>query len=372
MAKSILRLGFDPGRSATKVIYQIDQCPVQLMLMEPEVIALPTDLVQEDETNRFNSATLLPEKRAWVQLRGDANCHLVGWLAREYQAFPRFDQLKYEEAVVKFLAVVGVITQRESLPDKFAVEAAVLLPYNEFKNHHRLKDQIERTLKNYQFRGQRLKASLDRFFCSPEGGGLAWELINAQGEEWFYQKTVCVLMLGHGNMSCLTFRHGNIDPSHSQTNRLGFVHLLDRVAIRSAGLDRDAIAETIFAIGGEADANHPLVRTLVRATHDENIEPEVLELCQAIQLARTEYWTLTKNWIDSILPSSLDALVIGGGNAQYLKAELSTYLSWADPMWSQPARTLHRCDSLMGDRLSDIWHLFTSCLMDTDMALAVV
>jgi hypothetical protein len=352
-----IRIGLDPGSSLTKVVYAIGDT-LQYFCMEPEVLALP---IAPDQ-GTFSLCTD-PEHQAWLRLPQDQHFYAVGQLAHQFKAIARLDQLKYEQALYKVLAAIGAIVQREQITTKFTVKLATVLPYVEYGNRDPFKQKVAVALQAFEFRGQKMKGMLSSFYCSPEGGGHAWNFLDQQGKSAFKKNPVVILMLGHRDISCLTFSQGNIDPNYSKTTALGFTELLKRIIHRTAGLD-ETIASTIFQIGTDYQPESRLVRSLVRSTQPENVTREAQEICDAIQVARLEYGTLVKNWLDMTLPSHLGTLIVGGGTGVYLKAELTQMLQWADPIWSE-AIAIESADQegkLLDPRLTDIIHLFNSCL----------
>ena len=360
-----IRIGLDPGSSLTKVVYALDDT-LQYFWMEPEVLALP---VRPTHLGTVDFCAD-PEHQAWLQLPQDENFYAVGQLAHQFKAIARLDKLKYEQALYKILAAIGAIVQREQVSGKFIVKLATVLPYGEYLNGQQLKQQLAAALKGFEFRGQRMKGTLDDFFCLPEGGGHAWRLIQQYSKSWFKKRVVVILMVGHRDISCLTFRHGTVDPSHSQTTALGFTELLQHIIHLTAGLD-ETIASTVFQIGQNYQPNNPLVRSLVRSTQPLNVEREAQEICEAIRVARLEYGSLVKNWLDKTLPRSLEAIIVGGGASFYLKDELTQILSWAVPIWSEPL-DLDAVDGkgqLLNHRMADIAHLFDSCFMQQPQAV---
>jgi len=112
-----------------------------------------------------------------------------------------------------------------------------------------------------------------------------------------------------------------------------------------------------------------LIRALVRSTQEANVEREIQEICYAIQVARQEYGSLLKNWLDMTLPSSLETLVIGGGAGFYLQDELTQFVSWAKPTWSEPLNIDADDGKLLSHRMADIVYLFESCLAQHPQAV---
>jgi hypothetical protein len=355
MNTPLVKIGFDPGSSLTKVIYTAQASSPKILVMEPHVFT--TSLIPETPIS-FGSVD--PLHHAWLKLHSqDENCYLVGSLAKNQLASLRLNQLKHEQALYKLLAIVGVIAQRENL-QRFGIEIAALLPYGEYENRKQLEKEMQTALRVFYFRGKRLNVSLKVFICAPEGGGLAWSLRNVKGEAWFNQKTIVVLMFGHRNTSCLTFRLGQLVPAFSSTTALGFFHLLQGVVRRTAGQHHETMATPIFLMGANPHPDHPLMRQLLLSSEPQNKIIEAKQLSDAIAVARTEHWKSLSHWISDALPAHLDALVISGGGAQYFRAELTQFLDWANPVWSELSSQVSQ-ENLLNYRMVDIWHLFLCC-----------
>jgi hypothetical protein len=367
MNAPILQVGFDPGSSLTKVVYRFRTPAPKILVMEPHVLSFLSHLVQ-DAPLAFG--TVDPIHQAWIKLKSDdESCYLVGELAKQKWNWNRLDRLKYEQALYKLLAVVGAIAQRENL-QRFGLEVVALLPYGEYENREQFKKQVQAALRQFYFRGQRLNVTLKLFICSPEGGGLAWSLMAQKGEAWFKSKVFSVLMFGHRNTSCLVFRKGQLVPEASSTSDLGFVRLLQGVVQRSAGQSLDALVTPVFAMGAKPTPDHLLMRQLLRSTVPANQTLEAKQLSEAISSARAEYWEALVQWLELVVPKSLNELIISGGAAQYFKAELNQQLSWANPVWSTLA-SQPVSEELLNCRMTDIWHLFLCGLPHTQVASEV-
>lgn len=326
-----LLIGCDSGASLTKALYLCQDKKIQLLTMEPEVITLPCSSVKSYREGRIGAVN--PEDDAWVQCsKKDSICHVVGFLARNFNAFSRLDLLKYEQALYKIMAVVGAIWEKSLFPKNFSVGITAMLPANEYVNREQLFEQLKKRLKNYYFRDRHLKADLVRFDCLPEGGGIALARMNALGFDWFTRKTLVVLMFGHRDTSCLVFQRGVM--KLGETALLGFYQLVDKVIGRTSGQSRNSLTKAIYEIGEDINAENEILRTLIKSEKASNVELEAKQLASAIKAARKEYWVLLQNWIDATLPEQLHELVITGGSAQYLRREIFDHLEWANPHWN--------------------------------------
>ncbi len=369
MSTPEVRIALDTGLSGTKVVYSIGKGRPKLMLMRPEVIQLPVESIQTQQASVGQIGFVDVEKDAWVSLKKSASSvYAIGSLAKQFRASTRLETLKYEEGVYKLLAVLGAIIQKEQLPNEVAIRLTVVLPYGEITNRRQFQENLQKSLKNFYFRGRQIKASLVAMMCSPEGGGAIWTQIESHGESWFReQEAVVVLMLGHRNTSSLVFSHGGVETRKSRTTDLGFVQLVDKVIERTSGQDRDGLSRSIFEIGGDISTKNAILRSLIKSREEKNIETEAKTLVEVIRVARKEYWLLLKDWLDSSIPNRVDQLIISGGAGHYLRSELADYLGWADPTWEIVDDGLELelnkfRDAAMQYRFADVWRLFKHTL----------
>jgi hypothetical protein len=155
-------------------VYQIvynswEQSQPKILLMEPQVIEVSQELIEAYEAQRLTSAD--PENEAWIDCEGEF--YAVGFLAqKQFYAHAGLNELKYERAVLKLMAAVGVIAEREGLPDSFSVALASLLPYKEWRDCEKFERSATNALSNFCFRGKAFSLPLQVFECKPEGAGL--------------------------------------------------------------------------------------------------------------------------------------------------------------------------------------------------------
>ncbi|MEP0913749.1 hypothetical protein NDI45_22805 [Leptolyngbya sp. GB1-A1] len=350
-----LQVGFDPGASLSKVVYSINGTPPKILMMEPDVLTLPTCSVNRLLLNAR------PEDQAWVKLSRDAETvQVCGFLAREYKAVERIELLKYEYAFYKFLAAVGAIAVREAV-DRVAVEVALLLPYGEIHSREWLEQKIAKSLKKYYFQDTLIRGQLTSYYCGSEGTGMLCHLIRKYGMDWIRQNRITVLIVGYRNISCLTLNRGVIEGQHSSTTDLGFVKLIDKVIALTPGQNRYALVEAVYSIGADVRTNHRELQFLIRSTQPENIHAEAKLLTEAIRIARHEYWQLVQDFLNTIVPDDLNHLIISGGTGVYLKTELDKLFEWAAPEWLESrVGELSKFDSCLQSRFADVMTLFES------------
>jgi hypothetical protein len=327
---SDLTLTFDPGSSLSKVIYNLADGRPRLLLMEPEVIELSLSSIDAHLRTRGSLGITRPEDDVWLQCVDSQQCQVVGYLARQFLAAVRMNEVKYERALYKVLAAVGAIVQHMDLPRKFSIAISALLPYGEYQNAQRFQQLLKQQLKNYSFRGERLQIKLAAFECRPEGGGLAMARVMQNGAEWFQQQTLAVLMFGHRNASLLLFERGKL--AIGNTTDLGFHQLVDKVLNRTSGQSADSLTSAIYSIGNQIAPDNPQLQHLVKTRSPTEQKLEREQIVTAILTAREEYWSRLQDWLDTILPNVTE-VIISGGAALYLHDELENYFNRTSTYW---------------------------------------
>ena len=96
---------------------------------------------------------------------------VVGYFASKFDPEDRLQEIKYENALYKTLAAVGVIAESSKLNSKkISLQLAILLPWNEYEDRKKFYNKLKEYLSNFVFRGQSYSVELDKFICRPEGG----------------------------------------------------------------------------------------------------------------------------------------------------------------------------------------------------------
>ena len=340
---SDLTLTFDPGSSLSKVIYHLTDGRPRLLLMEPEVIELSLSSIDAHLRTRGSLGITRPEDDVWLQCSDSQQCQVVGYLARQFLAAVRMNEVKYERALYKVLAAVGAIVQHMDLPRKFSIAISALLPYGEYQNAQRFQQLLKQQLKNYSFRGERLQVKLEAFECRPEGGGLAMARVMQNGAEWFQQQTLAVLMFGHRNTSLLLFERGKL--AIGNTTDLGFHQLVDKVLNRTSGQSADSLTSAIYSIGSQIAPDNPQLQHLVKTRSPTEQKLEREQIVTAILTAREEYWSRLQDWLDTMLPNVTE-VIISGGAALYLHDELESYFNRTPTYWGTDLQ--RRLQDLLG------------------------
>jgi hypothetical protein len=205
-----------------------------------------------------------------------------------------------------------------------------LLPYGEYQNRQAFGEQLGIALKDFRFRGQRLRVKLERFECLPEGAGLAMIRQRQNGKAWFNSQTIAVLMFGHRNTSLLLFERGKMTAGY--TKGLGFHQMVKRVVERTSGQDSAVLTSAIYAAGRDITVNNQAIRILVKSREARNIDYELQMIVKAITTAKAEYWSRLYDWLESTLPSVNEA-ILSGGAALYLEQELQECFAEVSTYW---------------------------------------
>ncbi len=358
-----LYLCVDPGGSQTKIIYQLHGQPKpQYLLMPPEVEQITAFSLNSYFDSLGWIGSPAPIQQIWLEV--DEDVFVVGAFAKKFDPEDRLGELKYENALYKVLAAVGLIREIHELSPrkKLTLQLAILLPWNEYNDRQRFSAKIDTMLSQFSFRGQTCKVKLEKFLCRPEGGGLAAIRILQQGINWLQQRKLGVLMLGHRNTTALYFEYGELKQGDSPL--IGFSKLLDDVIARTSGLNRESLARAIFqgiesaseqiyivkkeySSSNDAYTQHPnwsqldAIQALASAKNDHLWQQEVADLASAIDAATREYWSKLSKWLNRVLPSDLDEVVISGGTARFLEPELEAYFN-CEPQLEYPNGTSSR------------------------------
>ncbi|MEL6456401.1 MAG: ParM/StbA family protein, partial [Cyanobacteria bacterium J06623_5] len=210
-----LFLVVDTGGSQTKIIYQSsdDDAP-EFLLMPPEV-----ECISQQQFDRYQErigwlGSPSPLQQAWFTV--NEQLWVVGAFASEFDPEDRLHEKKYENALYKVMAAVGVIAQKLQISKRsLSIHLAMLLPWQEFNDRQAFETQLTSLLGEFVFRGQKLKVKMKTFLCRPEGGGLAATRMRQKGREWFQEQRLVVLLFGHRNTSALYFEQGQFKQGDS-------------------------------------------------------------------------------------------------------------------------------------------------------------
>ncbi len=308
-------VSIDLGSSLTKIIWGTPE-ETHFLTMEPEIIQCDNKHLATYRSKRISLKSNSADD-AWVNLKDNCSqSYVVGFLASVLLAEANLAAPKYESALYKVLAVLGIIA--EQTQGQFKINLTILLPYSEWNDQSKLKEDIGKTIKEFWFRGRRLRLRLTGCQCLPEGVGVTMSRYHGLSKD--IPSSVVTLVFGHRNTSLLEFQRGIF--RNANTTNLGFFRLVDQVIELSSGQERHGLHEAIFQLSYPVQINNPLLNHICKSTAPGNLEAEKNEIIAAINTAHDYYWTLISDWLDSKLPKKIHEIIIVGGAAQYLQHKL--------------------------------------------------
>ena len=330
----------DTGNSGTKIVYSFPETNKIHSLFMSSALAEVSIERMENQLKRSNWIGFSQlEEQAWIKNGNDLVA--VGGLAEKFSPADRRTEPKYENALYKVLAAIGVIVETHSLSKRkqFKVQLGLLLPWNEYRDQERLVEELKRLSSEYEFRGRKIKVKIQSCTCYPEGGGIAIARVREKGGNWFKKQRLGVLMLGDRNCTGLYFESGQIKSGASPLD--GFSFLLDRI-IEDAPclLDRERLSEAIFTGIAQAKKkpDYPSrpqwqdmesIQSLATA-RDKNLrKSEVQDIDRAITMGAREWNEKLKNLMGQIFPKPLTELNIGGGSLPFFAPFIEEYFNCA-------------------------------------------
>ena len=157
----------DPGGSQTKIIYQLpkDEKP-RYLLMPPEVEEIKEDNLKRYLAKESKMSNPSPLRQSYLKVKDQT--FVVGYFASKFDPEDRLQEIKYENALYKTLAAVGVIAEQNNLnPKKISLQLAVLLPWNEYEDRQKFNKKLQEYFSDFVFRGKSYSVELDKFICRP-------------------------------------------------------------------------------------------------------------------------------------------------------------------------------------------------------------
>lgn len=349
-----LEIALDFGGSRTKGVFTLKPFNLELITMEPEVVRVARPSIESYMDINVGGAS--PQDSAWVEYRDEI--HAVGFLAKKsFSGNPGLGELKFERALYKVLAVVGAIAQQRKLPQKFTLGLGVLLPWGEYSDRKRFEHLVAEALHDYRFRGQQLSVVLQRFNCNPEGGGLLY--LGRNSNFSLSNRNIAVVMIGYRNASALVVQRGNM--TSGNTSELGFIRLLEKVQQVTSGIGDAQLSAAIYNAGPRVAEK--ALKALPRSTGAELRNQEISTIAESIKQLRPGYWSAIESWLQNVIPSDTDEVIISGGTAGYLHRLLSQHfqqfeVNWCDHLEDRILTAFPgQADSLQY-RLTDVYGFF--------------
>ena len=326
-----LKISIDPGSSATKVAYQVDDNPIKCLAMSPFCAQVPIDYPESRWSHETENTNL---ECSWLKVSESA--FLFGLAAQKYYGSQvQNSERKFTKALYKVLAILAHVQIVEAV--ERPIELGILLPFDEYATKEQLKNELlkfDEDLINFCDYYQSLE--FKQILIRPEGAGLFLRGLPSRLK--VHQSRVAILVIGHRNVSWLVMKNGTPATAESTTNDLGFRWMLQEVKALSGFKDELVLADMIVRNQGI---------------------PQDMEA--VIQVALANYWQQLQLFLRAQAPT--DFVLCGGGAAWTLKSQLDSFfphkLGWANHL----ARAVNKRqvkDQALAQRMADCYGLLLS------------
>lgn len=230
----MLLLTLDPGTTDTKICYRLSEerglSSFQLLLMNSLTTTASRQSLAAYEEKRLMKP--VPELEAWIKY--DNEYYVTGFLAQRFGAVVDKKALKYEGAITKVLAAVGIIAHKEELGTNLDLALAIVLPYSEWQDRDKIQQELEVALFGFGFREREFSVNLEYFKCIPEGGGLMLTRGQKLGAS-FNRAKIVALMWGYRDLSVIESNQTLVD---GRTVKLGLMEMLSQIQRVTSGLEK--------------------------------------------------------------------------------------------------------------------------------------
>lgn len=353
-----LILAIDFGASTTKIVASLEGSSEFITaIMEPHCqIASVTEL----ESGKFC------ENSVWVSW--GHNCYAVGNLAKaKFDARLTVKPLKTDVTVPKTCAAVAVLAEKFNLDAKFQLTVIAVLPPGELSAGAKYLQHLKVALAKFQTPRRTLSVKLVGGNCYPEGMGI---LRYHQSQDLaFTNQSVATVMLGYRNASIFFANKGVLQRYASSD--FGFHYLLSQIASSTMGYK----VETLLAplVKYRQTGNQQELERILRSGVPANRQEELLTLKLAIDRLHRSYIHKLESWLREEISEPVDKVILCGGTADYIQAELDPFLLSRLPAAKAGDEELyiHVGDSLpaailktgLGNRFADIYCLWMAYLL---------
>ena len=322
--KSDITLIADFGGSGTKAIYwnpKSDLIEARSLFLGSQVINA-SSLDFEHELASIKA----PEDRCCFEIEGRR--FAVGYLAELHNAHEGLGQSKYLRAVLKVLALISVIVEKEKQLQRrkkpLQLSLVIFLPHGEASNVSYFKAAFN------TFTQGKIKTAVGDFeleikFLAARSEG---EGIYRSFPEEKQRAETGLLMVGYRNSSFLVCRSGTVVDGH--TTDLGMIRMVEQVGKAEGITDYSLLTQAIAIAGFDLHNQVPFHKLLANES-DFLKETRINNLVEAIKVARSNYVNLLISKLRDVMSSSIDEMVLAGGTATLLEASLSDSLNESFP-----------------------------------------
>ena len=337
-------LSVDTGYSGTKVVYRLkgeERC--RYFLMSPKITSLTQEKLDKYRERKRWLGSPIPERQSWLKLN-EGEIIAVGSLAKEFDSIysrAKPENPKYESALYKVLAAIGVVVQKHQLSSrkKIKLHLAVLLPCNEYSTRLLFQEALLSICSNYKFREQTIKVKCE-VVCRPEGGGLAMARVSLNGTEWFARQRLGVLMLGSRNLTGIYYKHGK--PEVTESPLMGFSYLVNDIIEQTSGLTPERVTEAIFQglrkvrrkntekndyQSKPVWAKMEEIQNLATAINPNLRLEEIKYIANVIEGVGEEWSEKIESWLREVFPPDLTEVSISGGSLPFFAPMLERHFN---------------------------------------------
>ncbi len=354
-----ITIAFDPSSSLSKAFYTTGGYSPEWLMMEPDVVEVSPEAIAQYEENRIGS----PKSTDSAYISVNDKTYAVGFLAKtRFYAQSKLEVLKFEAAVYKVLALVGVIAQEKKLGTQFSLNLGMLLPYSEYPDRTRFQEILKKALADFKFRKFAYRVRLEAFACLPEGAGLLLKGLDFTVPP--SERDVAVIMIGYRNASLLVTHRGQM--GLGETTPLGMIRMLEMIVEATSGLSATELVSPIYKAGKRVKLSS--LKALDKTTIHQWGNDELKDLQQIVMAARKQYWQLLRDWLKSRKLTNVDTVILAGGTAHYYQEELDKFFKEIPVNWGKKLEV--QLQNKMGDilskkelnwRLTDVYGYFYWC-----------
>ncbi|MCT7953405.1 ParM/StbA family protein [Ancylothrix sp. C2] len=338
-----LLIVLDLGGTGTKCIYGLGDAPPISLWIEPEVIPVTIEAV-EDVQSFVGAAE--PENSCWLGYNGQYVA--IGYLAqRKFWGNSRLAELKIATAPWKALAALWIAAEKLKLGSKFEAVVWALLPGGEMAGAEQFEKDLKLMAAKFETPTGPYQIQISSFECLPEGAGVFLSLTyKQQYARLLKQRVLTIAMIGYRNASVLLSWKGVLDVGG--TSALGMDKLVSLVANKT-GADKNSI------LGSIVSSSWNLKSAELMGGKQENA------LEKAIKQAQQSYWSALRSWLLNTIPEDSGMIIFCGGTADYLKPMLEKEFGSLYRLdWHAQTAIPTRLDTyLLGNRLADAYGVYT-------------
>lgn len=326
-----------------------------LFQMEPEVTPVTLESLEHCQQFKIGSTDL--SRNAYVEFADQY--FAIGHLAKHFKANLQLEKRKFELALPKVLALIGLISETYQVPNGAAFNLALLLPYSEYSDRDLFKQILTKALADYQFCGVKKSFVLETFICLPEGAGVLF--YGREAGTSFQDLNITVSMLGYRDVSLLHINKGELSKGQSQS--LGFYNFIKAVCEQTSLTDHEKLIIAICKAGHVVSPK--ALMPLLHNIGDSYKDYELNRIRRAILETKKQYWLMLSEWLKLQIKSDADEVIVAGGTAQYFRSELNSLLRFTKIQWCEELEKRIRATfpeqvkaHSLQYRLADVYGLF--------------